>query len=834
MTKPLTNEEVETMMHTLGTERYDAAVRRANEHGKATQTGAGNHLLRNAVEALSARLETWVAEAKKKPGPKHASVRFLDLVSPHVAALITAQIVLDQISQRRPYLSTATTIADAIEDEARFTAFKRDNPNLWEDALRFTSGLRNRPSRRASAIRKAVVKAEHRWQSWSPEDKMSLGIVCIELLAAETGLVEVKNIAIAGPKARLGKKAVIEATAETIDWISQSHEEHRTRFPFYLPVVTNPPEPWTSPTEGGYTHNVVMRWPLFRVPRKQLRDMTADVMPGVYSAVNHLQNTEWAINDNVFAVFDHLWAEGHAVAGLPARSEISLPPQPEGSSKTNPEEWRLWRREAAKIHTENSVARSSRAAVAKTHFVARHYQHQPFWFPYKLDFRGRAYPVPPFLNPQGTDLAKGLLRFSKALPIETPEARDWLAIHGANTFGMDKKPFAERLQWVRDNEAMIRACSADPISTGEWANADEPWQALAFCFEWDALLEAEAKGETFCSSLPVAMDGTNNGLQLFSLLLRDPSGASATNVTPGTTPRDIYQEVADVVTRKLEADVDSLEERTFKMQSGESGSINVATMARAWLAFVGGRVPRKATKRPVMVVPYSGTRFSCRDYIVEWYEDEIQARGLRDNRPFTFTWAYSSYLANIVWDAIQETVVGARAAMEWLREVSSICVEAGRPLRWTTPSGFRVHQSVHTSSELVIRTKIGKVLKARYARKETNTLSKRGNANGIAPNYIHSLDASVMTLTTNRAVADGVTSFAMVHDSYATHAAHAPTLARILRETVRDMFARDLLAEFRDEIAAGLPPEASAKIPALPKYGALDPSVVEHSPYFFA
>src|SRR5689334_1249230 len=78
-----------------------------------------------------------------------------------------------------------------------------------------------------------------------------------------------------------------------------------------------------------------------------------------------------------------------------------------------------------------------------------------------------------------------------------------------------------------------------------WRGADDPWQFLAFCFEWADYLDAENEGRPFISHLPVAVDGTCNGLQHFSAMLRDPVGGEAVNLTPSDRPQDIYQRVAD-------------------------------------------------------------------------------------------------------------------------------------------------------------------------------------------------------------------------------------------------------------------------------------------------
>jgi DNA-directed RNA polymerase len=43
--------------------------------------------------------------------------------------------------------------------------------------------------------------------------------------------------------------------------------------------------------------------------------------------------------------------------------------------------------------------------------------HGAFYFPHNLDFRGRAYPIPPHLNHLGSDICRSLLTFADKKPL---------------------------------------------------------------------------------------------------------------------------------------------------------------------------------------------------------------------------------------------------------------------------------------------------------------------------------------------------------------------------------------------------------------------------------
>jgi DNA-directed RNA polymerase len=113
-------------------------------------------------------------------------------------------------------------------------------------------------------------------------------------------------------------------------------------------------------------------------------------------------------------------------------------------------------------------------------------------------------------------------------------------------------------------------------------------------------------------------------------------------------------------------------------------------------------------------------------------------------------------------------------------------------------------------------------------------LSARSQANGIAPNFIHSLDAAHLRALARAAKREGIDYLAVVHDSFATHAARTDDLARLLRETFVEQYEPDLLARFRDEIAAKLPPAWVDALPPPPMAGELDLEDVRYAPYLFA
>ncbi len=193
------------------------------------------------------------------------------------------------------------------------------------------------------------------------------------------------------------------------------------------------------------------------------------------------------------------------------------------------------------------------------------------------------------------------------------------------------------------------------------------------------------EGLSFVSHLPIAMDGSCNGLQLFSLMLRDPVGGTAVNLLPADTPQDIYRLVADKIIAKLERDRTGGEERLDQeVRTKRTGQALYKPRSVAGL-FLSLGIDRSATKRQVMVLPYYGTRESCREYTAQWLKEKLFASPQPLPEGCT-QFGLAVYLAGLIWEAIGETVVAARDAMAYLQSCATVMSRAGKPIRWTMPA----------------------------------------------------------------------------------------------------------------------------------------------------
>lgn len=182
-------------------------------------------------------------------------------------------------------------------------------------------------------------------------------------------------------------------------------------------------------------------------------------------------------------------------------------------------------------------------------------EEEKFYFVWRMDFRGRIYPQQTLLHPQAGDLPKSLLLFSEQKQLDS-KALEWFFIHGANCYGeVDKEPFERRIKWVKDNHDNIIDAAKNYRESSFWKQAGDPWKFLAFCFEYARYTDAP---KIFKTGLPIAIDGSNNGFQHISVLLRDKEGATSVNVLPDYDSNgnlivaDLYAKVAGVLREKMQ------------------------------------------------------------------------------------------------------------------------------------------------------------------------------------------------------------------------------------------------------------------------------------------
>jgi DNA-directed RNA polymerase len=802
--------ELEKRMVVRGADKYHEAKDRAIEADRAADMPFARRLISAHLPAIADGIREYT-EAKG-PGTGAKLRKHVAGISAEQAAYFVLRAVFTKcFGERATVTEVGAYIGRYIEDEMRFTAFKKQHKTYYQeiiDDFKRKGTVEYRHKHRV--LTKKATDMADKWKPWKTEERILVGVKLLDILEQKTQLIVRQT----SPGKR-GKRGAyyVSPSPEVVKWLQEYDDYAEFLAPERTPCVI-PPDPWTSPSSGGYySPDLRMRTPMvLNIRSKKAKRLLASAeMPVIYDMLNELQGTAFCVNTKVLEVMQQCW-EKNLPIGMPPSEPYVIPecPIPEGVSKDEMsveqlDEFNNWKREAAMLYTAERDRVSKSFQVATILRTAKEYsKYEQFWFVYQLDFRSRAYAATSGFSPQGPDIAKASLLLSEGVRLGA-EGMYGLCVHGANTYGYDKVSLAARERWVREHDEAIRASATDPLSNREfWANADQPWQFLAFCFEYHA---ARTQGPDFASRLVYAADGSCNGLQHFSAILRDSIGGAATNLRPSSKPSDIYTDVARKVLERLRASSDP--------------------MALEWLAVANSRwngvIPRKLAKKPVMTLPYGSTQRTCTDSIFEFLYSE-------DRKLFESNFRAAMYLTPILWEAISETVTAAREAMDWLQAAASRLVDGGHPMHWVTPTGFPVYQANYKIASQQISTVLCGRIQLRVGN-YTDKLDRQRMENGASPNFVHSMDASHQALTIQKARAAGITGFAMVHDSYGCHAAHWRTLNRCLREAFVEMYeTSNPLETLRDFITT----YSGIEFPNLPDVGDLDLRGVLESDYFFA
>ncbi|QWY83423.1 DNA-directed RNA polymerase protein [Rhizobium phage RHph_X3_9] len=826
-------------MSERGKEIYRKSVANVEDKGRGHDTLAARTLMQDFIQPLAEALSEWAN--KSGPGMNGMFRPIIRTIDPHAAMYLALYALFDSFTFEANITTLAAKIGRMVEDELRFTNFQTNHGDYYNEIQQDfkRKGTKSYEHKHRVLTYKAN---EHKdgWDEWLPSERVGVGMKLIDVILTETDLIEKIDYT------KNGKKhSRLQPTKSAQEWIDKHHELRELMFPDRMPCIIEPDE-WTGLAQGGYyspelrsitklvkTGSKAHRKRVEQadLSRRSSRAISTRATPStraIMTAVNSVQRVPWSVNDKVLETIKIVWARNLRI-GMPPKEPLKPEPSPfVGRDRTTltPEEQDAlddWKHEAAEIYTQEKERIAKSFQVSRIMRMATEYQDKRFWYVWYCDFRGRMYTATAGFSPQGPDIAKGCLRFANGKPLGE-RGWYWLRVHMANRYGYDKVNYDDRVAWVEERRQVWLDVANDPLSYKEhWAGADKPWQMLAAIFEYAEAVEQEALGfpiSEYVSHLPIGLDGSCNGLQNFSAMLRDEKGGKATNLVPGKVPADIYMTVADVCSGKLPP-------MLMDMTLNEDDAKNV----RKWIEFQDkwgkGRMPRNVPKRPVMTLPYGATRQSCTKYI---YEAIVKTEGKnKDEHVFrTGRFKASTFLTPILWESIGEVVVAARKAMDWLQKCAGVVAKTNSPLLWHTPDGFLVYQSIFEIEILRVRTQLAGDFRIRLAN-NTDQIDSRGMRQSVSPNFVHSMDATHLRETVRRCAELGITDVACIHDDYGTHACDTDILHRVIREAFVDMYGHnDPLQSFKDEQEA-----KGHTLPDVPEKGTLDINLVLDSPFFF-
>ena len=576
---------------------------------------------------------------------------------------------------------------------------------------------------------------------------------------------------------------------------------------------------WTGPVlrVNEYDYEIVRKARRYGV----LHWYRHDKMPAVYDALNRLGSTEWVINPHMLELFNmdveageknlippiisdtdrimalanlnsvkrtakyveelrfeeyHKWAQENELAEADKFAEKR--------SKQDAEDWEL---EKSFDHKEVISAWSKRMDFDKTVAFANDYYGSELNFTYNCDTRGRVYAIHPYLNPQGSDVAKSLLMFANPKQISSWD----LFIHIANCFGQDKGSFEDRVNWVKEREQQLVAFAHAPwehwdfIEETKLGNEKKTkFQAIAACIElakFHLHLEQFGTDSDFLCAIPIGLDATSSGVQILTAIGRDHKAAEHVNLTATRDGKvgDLYQYVWN------EGVVPELPKLT-----GKSKELDVIIEKIG----EGHKLGRDMVKRPAMTYSYSATLQGMGEM---YYSD----RKNKDSKEERSEWSYISVqdakaLGRTTYYACEAMLEQSAKLMRFMRDGVKYH-KGGAIISWTLPDGFKAFQCKDKSGKVGISCTLAgvNVNLSLLVFKDKPHLQKHQNA--ISPDMVHSLDAYLLREMARRLPAEANLHF--IHDSFGTDSWHVGSLQEIAKDIYTVISNRDTFKAMCDE-----------------------------------
>lgn len=821
------------------------------EKGRGAHTRVGKGLLNYVSESLAKAIDEWLTEELKprrgvKPKCK-ALLQALETAVGHEdlvlnACAFTFESIINSVSSGDKQMYSISGLAGAIGKalyyECKLSAFLEHIKSYYQQGV-ITEELKKRNLLRYKwdYIKEVTDSEGFQFYNETQEELKSLGAALIDIFITTTGLVEYTQAA--------SKSLSITPTKTLVEIWKQNLNNISTRANIITPMIIKP-KPWVSLDNGAYYDVASMGITFMRLDwdtqrsrtgRNYIRKLAEVDLSQVMKAVNAIQETAYKVNKRLLKAVNYLVSIGGERAGIERIEPIELPP--ELTRDYTEEELKRHKVLIKELRSKERARMSKALRLYKVLNFAKDFsQYEKIYFPCNIDFRGRIYPIP-FFNFQGDDLMKSLLLYAEPVACSHEEDLRTLKIQGSNLWGNDKIGYKAQCEWIDENTDKILLTAEDYLASNWWEQADEPLQFLAFCYEYADCLKylKEHNGSIigYTCSIPIAFDGTCSGLQHYSAMLLDPVGGNAVNLTSGhEKPEDIYQQVADGVLKLVQEDAitgtpDEYKtiKSKYKTKEGESETVDVTvkgtkTLAQAWLAY---GITRKVCKRPVMTLAYGSGEYGFSEQLFEDIARHSEYfKGIA--RPA------SKYLAKLIAHVVKDVVVSAVSGMAFLKELAIKMNEADIPVNWWTPLGLPVQQNYLSMKKKFIQTRLGASKRARIywnEPTEKEEVDKNHQRNGVAPNFIHSLDSTHLMLVVNEA---GLKNYTTIHDSFGTSLGETLVLKRVLREQLYKLYTEyKPLETFKEYVEQ----ELNKKLPdvEIPEKGNLDLSEILLSDYVF-
>jgi len=847
-------------------------------------TTAGATLKAEAIERVVEEIKRRKAEQEQHNAKQtwYKAIKDTSLEEVAEVGLITC---LDSVGHGWTWNATLKHAGRALH-MAQFTSVMRGDRAGRRMLAQLENTARKRCTKYNDRVQYVMRVAKQRgfdFDAYTNEEYDKIGGFLIDVCHVASNIIEVRPVKTSSdPSKEKWASNIITLTDDAAEKL-EKHNEYLDGLTSLFSPMTAPPIDWPSTMSPYLDPRTSFLVPM--VKKCWSPDQKADIqnaidngtMDGCIHALNLIQSVPYEINEYIVAAVR--WTAGYPEEGNGERNAMrakvgKFPNLKKAEEPGRPKNWddlsrtqkAEWHRENDKAQRINSEVNGLSRVMSNTLADCKDLRGHQFYMPHQFDKRGRIYHTSTFGH-HNTDYIRAMFLFANKAEV-TGDNQPYLELQLANSWGngVDKLSLVERQDWVHENYEGIYNSGRDFIANVDfWKQADEPFQFLAACHEYANAVDAAEKGEPYYSGLPIALDATQSGIQHYAASLLNEHDGELVNLTPQDKPNDVYlacmvkaqkaidDDIKDIKKDAPISDTDDEEEKERKAKRQKH------LKAAETLNELGG-LSRKIVKRNVMTWAYSSRQYGLAKQLrSDWLSDytaEVD-RGERDEHPFGEDngYAASFYFAGKNEKAIADTVKSASVGMEFFQKCAAILAEENKHVNFVTPLGFPVHQFYR--NERKVKGADGKwksdpdrqrmyltdKATGKYKKQAKNCtvvyleeVNATQSVNAVAPNIIHSMDATHLMMTALKCEQMGVNDLMVVHDSFATSLGDINTLAYAVRQTFVDLYTDyNLYEDFKNQCAARLDdPERIARLPDVPERGNLDLNGVIESDYCFS
>jgi DNA-directed RNA polymerase, mitochondrial len=725
----------------------------------------GRALLREVLVPFRAAL---VAAQELKQGKPPQEVRAVfsrlpvDVVALRVVQSVLATLVLRRDSPhqapKRTLQAAARLVGKDLAREIMLDLAYRSKEH-GQSLTRFARVLHQRqssPSRVARHLLEDVQK--FRAAGWNPPGLLSdfeqskAGAWFILVLDRSAGLVKIAAVQ-AGPF----KRSVLEFSEQAHDWLSRLRELAWLSEGYHVPCLDFPMEREDFDTGGNPdrpSQLVVLR---AGVDREAYQDLyRAGALYPVQDACERLERVPFIVNQAVLADLRDHWDRDES----PMLPDMRLVPEPiydpaEEDQAARKEAWRA----RLRAQGDNCGATDRRLGVARNLAIAESLGEARFYMPHQADFRGRLYPVPAWLQPQGRDVSRALLDFADQPHFSIgSQAAGWFFYAGTQLL-LGSKTF----QVFDSFDAAIEAAyKGFPGLDARPELADKPWQFS----RWQRDAEALRRVGQVATGSWVQFDAHASAFQWLAVLTGSARLAELTGLSTGR-PADLYASFARMAAEEIPRMAAKSEQDRADLEE--------------LLVWLNG-VPREFGKAVLMRRALGSAFFPTVNEVHKLIGERLAGA----ESPLRDAERAGSLLGSRLYQLSKTYLPELEAVRAWISGLFSgidARLGEGTPLAWTMPDGFVVQPSYGEWQAKTVALRSGGYAKSLSLGSPSGTkVDRRKERGAFLPNLIHSWDAYLVRRVTKACSAPLVT----IHDCFATPPFGAQDLYRVLSQEMME------------------------------------------------